>query len=98
MLAIRIHLDDCGEDNGALRVIPGSHRLGRLTSEQIDETVAAHEVVTCAASCGSALLMKPLLLHASSAALCPAHRRVLQVEFAADELPSGLRWFTEFAA
>src|SRR5271165_6791394 len=26
MLAIRIHLDDCKEDNGPLRVIPGSHR------------------------------------------------------------------------
>ena len=35
MLVVRLHLDDCGEDNGPLRVLPGSHRLGRLTSEQI---------------------------------------------------------------
>jgi ectoine hydroxylase-related dioxygenase (phytanoyl-CoA dioxygenase family) len=26
MLSVRLHLDDCGEENGALRVIPGSHK------------------------------------------------------------------------
>jgi ectoine hydroxylase-related dioxygenase (phytanoyl-CoA dioxygenase family) len=35
MLSIRIHLDDCGESNGALRVLPGTHNLERLTAEQI---------------------------------------------------------------
>ena len=25
-LAVRIHIDDCDESNGALRVVPGSHR------------------------------------------------------------------------
>ena len=28
MLAVRIHLDDCNADNGALRAVPGSHRCG----------------------------------------------------------------------
>ena len=37
MLSVRIHLDDCDADNGALRVLPGTHRLGRLTGEQISE-------------------------------------------------------------
>ncbi len=94
MLAIRIHLDDCNEDNGALRVIPDSHRLGRLTGAQIEDAVAATPAVTCAATAGSALLMRPLLLHASSPARLPSHRRVIHVEFAATELPSGLRWLT----
>src|ERR1019366_2292323 len=35
MLAIRIHLDDCGEENGPLRVIPGSHRGGILSYPEI---------------------------------------------------------------
>jgi ectoine hydroxylase-related dioxygenase (phytanoyl-CoA dioxygenase family) len=95
MLALRVHLDDSGEDNGALRVIPGSHRLGRLTAEQIHEVTAVNRPVTCVAPCGSALLMKPLLLHASSAAKSPSHRRVVHVEFASAELPSGLRWLTD---
>jgi ectoine hydroxylase-related dioxygenase (phytanoyl-CoA dioxygenase family) len=30
VLAVRLHLDDCDERNGALRVVPGSHLLGRL--------------------------------------------------------------------
>ncbi len=41
MLAVRIHLDDCGEDNGPLRVIPGSHRHGRLADDQIERAVAS---------------------------------------------------------
>jgi ectoine hydroxylase-related dioxygenase (phytanoyl-CoA dioxygenase family) len=37
MLAVRGHLDECGPENGPVRVISGSHRRGRLTAEQIDE-------------------------------------------------------------
>lgn len=36
--------------------------------------------------------MRPLLLHASSPALAPAHRRVLHLEYAAAPLPPGLEW------
>jgi hypothetical protein len=36
--------------------------------------------------------MRPLLLHASSSAAEPASRRVIHVEFAADELPHGMQW------
>ena len=37
MMTVRLHVDDCDEENGALRVIPGSHRLGRLSAERIHE-------------------------------------------------------------
>jgi hypothetical protein len=36
--------------------------------------------------------MRPLLLHASTVANSPRHRRVIHLEFAADELPDGLAW------
>lgn len=94
MLAIRIHLDDCGEHDGPLKVIPGSHRLGRLSAQQIAEIVSGSPAVACTAGCGSALLMKPLLLHASSAAERPSHRRVIHIEFASAGLPSGLEWLS----
>jgi hypothetical protein len=92
MLAVRLHLDDCGPDNGPLQVLPGTHRLGRLGAERITELTAEREAVTCAVPVGGALLMRPLLLHRSSAAVSPRHRRVVHIEFAAGELPAGLEW------
>ena len=93
MLAVRIHLDDCDESNGPLRVIPGSHRLGRLTSEQILR-IAAQPAVRCTVPAGGVMLMRPLLVHASSACRDPRHRRVIHLEFAAGALPAGLEWHT----
>lgn len=94
MLAIRIHLDDCDERNGALRILPGTHRFGRLTAEQIALSHANIAPVSCAVNKGSAVLMKPLLLHASSPAQEAIHRRVIHLDFTSVELPSGLSWFT----
>jgi hypothetical protein len=39
--------------------------------------------------------MRPLLLHASSPAADPRHRRVIHLEFAAEPLPGGLEWLCE---
>jgi ectoine hydroxylase-related dioxygenase (phytanoyl-CoA dioxygenase family) len=78
MLTVRLHLDDADESNGALRVLPGSHCLGRLSSERIQELRANQVDYLCAVSAGDALLMRPLLLHASSRSTTTQHRRVLQ--------------------
>lgn len=91
MLAIRLHLDESGCDNGPLRVIPGSHCAGRLSAERI-RTLNKEEAVTCTVPRGGALVMRPLLLHASSACTIPKSRRVIHVEFTAAELPQGLNW------
>jgi ectoine hydroxylase-related dioxygenase (phytanoyl-CoA dioxygenase family) len=95
MLAVRIHLDDCGADNGPLRVIRASHSLGRLADAGIEQAVASGDEVVCAVNAGGALLMRPLLVHASSASLRPARRRVLHIEYAAAELPNGLQWLAQ---
>jgi len=92
MLAVRIHLDDCDEGNGALRVLPGTHRLGRLGSERIQELRAEKSDVVCPARAGDVMLMRPLLLHASGKSQGNGHRRVLHIEYAGFELPEGLRW------
>jgi hypothetical protein len=93
MLAVRIHLDDCGESNGPVRVIPGSHLQGRLNSQHIRH-VSAAPAVFCAVAAGGLLLMRPLLLHASSASHSPLHRRVIHLEFASGNLAGGLEWFS----
>jgi ectoine hydroxylase-related dioxygenase (phytanoyl-CoA dioxygenase family) len=92
MLAVRVHLDACTADNGPVRVLPGSHQGGRLTSEAIEHWKATTEAVTCIVARGGLLAFRPLLLHASSPAQHPAHRRVVHFEFAAEPLPYGLAW------
>jgi len=92
MVTLRIHLDDCDESNGPLRVIPGSHRVGRLDAASIFKARSNQTEITCCARTGDALLMRPLLLHASSEASVPAHRRVIHLEYATRPLPNGLEW------
>ncbi len=100
MLTVRLHLDRTDEANGALRVVPGSHRHGRLTNLEIAarlETIRESSkqldpATTCSCNPGSILLMRPLLLHASSIAIAPTHRRVIHLEYAGCDLPPGLEW------
>jgi ectoine hydroxylase-related dioxygenase (phytanoyl-CoA dioxygenase family) len=92
MLTVRVHLDDCGPENGPVQVIPGSHRQGRLSAAEITRWRESHEPVACTSARGGVLLMRPLILHASSPATVPGHRRVVHLEFAAEELPYGLEW------
>jgi ectoine hydroxylase-related dioxygenase (phytanoyl-CoA dioxygenase family) len=91
MVAVRVHLDDCGPDNGPLRVLPGSHRYGWL-DEQLDEWKKRVAEIVCEVRCGGVVAMCPLTLHASSPAQSPSHRRVIHIEYAHDELPEGLDW------
>jgi ectoine hydroxylase-related dioxygenase (phytanoyl-CoA dioxygenase family) len=91
MVTVRLHLDDCDNSNGALRVIAGSHVHGVLADTEVDAW-RRHEAVICSVPKGGLLLMRPLLLHASSSATRPGHRRVLHLEYACQSLPNGLRW------
>ena len=92
MLTIRLHFDDCDETNGALKVLPGTHLLGRLTPSDIQDQRAATAEVVCVMAAGDALLMRPLLLHASGRSASDRHRRVLHIEYAGFDLPAGLEW------
>lgn len=75
--AVRLSLDPCGPDNGPLRIAPGTHRHGILNADEIAVHLASAGETICTNAEGDLLLMKPLLLHASSQATSPGHRRVL---------------------
>jgi hypothetical protein len=92
MLAIRLHLDAADETNGALRIIPGTHRLGKLDAEEIALARAERSEQVCCVEAGDAVLMRPLVLHASAKAISPQHRRVLHLEYAGFDLPPGMAW------
>jgi ectoine hydroxylase-related dioxygenase (phytanoyl-CoA dioxygenase family) len=95
MVALRIHLDDCGPENGPLRMLPGSHRHGKLDEEEIEHWRRTTEEVSCCLAPGDVLVLRPLLLHSSSPAKSPSRRRVIHLEYACDPLPGGLRWFEQ---
>ncbi|HEY0141373.1 MAG TPA: phytanoyl-CoA dioxygenase family protein [Thermoanaerobaculia bacterium] len=97
MVAVRIHLDHSGAENGPLRVIPGTHTLGKLSEREIAAAVAGGPVAELTVTQGSVIFMRPLLVHSSSAAASPAHRRVLHIEFAPRECISPLEWHTAVA-
>ena len=92
VVAIRIHLDPCPAHAGPLRVVPGSHSNGRLSNSEITRFCVQRGEVECLADRGDALVMRPLLLHASSRAAGNDKRRVLHFLFGPRDLPYGLTW------
>jgi len=92
MITLRIHIDPVPETNAPLLISSGSHRLGRVPEIDIPAAVARSGVATCLAEPGDIWAYATPILHASERATKPGHRRVLQVDYAVGELPSGLAW------
>ncbi len=90
IVTIRIHLDDTDEFNGALKVIPSSHKKGIFRPETIDWTVDKETI--CKVPKGGVMIMKPLLLHSSGRTTNNKKRRVIHIEFSSMELPKELEW------
>lgn len=92
MSSLRLHLDDADETNGALKLLPGTHQLGRLKPEQIRNLRSTLPEVVCHARRGDALLMRPLILHASARSTTSRRLRILHIEFTGRDLPGALEW------
>jgi len=92
MVTIRVHLDGVDATNAPLRIVPGSHRLGRLPEASIRQLVEDRGERECLANPGDVWLYATPIVHGSRAANPPRRRRVLQVDYAAVDLPTPLRW------
>jgi hypothetical protein len=92
MATLRLHLDPCGPDNAPLKAAVGSHRLGRVPAGEAAARALALPVLVCLADAGDVWAYSTLILHASERAAAPSRRRVLQVDYAAADLPAGLQW------
>lgn len=92
MVTLRVHLDDVPETNAPLLIAPGSHRLGLIPIGDIAGAVRRCGTRSCIARAGDVWLYSTPILHASEQATRPARRRVLQIDYAACELPGGLEW------
>lgn len=92
VVALRLHLDDSAEDNGPLRVLPGTHDRGVLEEADIQAAAAAIRPATCVVPAGGVVAMRPLIVHASSKAVSDRPRRVLHIEYSASvTLDDGIR-------
>ena len=82
ILALRVHLDSSVEDNGPLRVLPGTHVQGVLTDDEIHSIAERTAGVDCLMPLGGVIAMRPLVIHASSKSRTENPRRVLHIEYA----------------
>jgi hypothetical protein len=92
MLTLRVHLDPVPASNAPLLIAPGSHRATRVSEDDVQSVVQTCGVAACLASRGDVWAYATPILHASQRAKQPAHRRVLQVDYALGNLPGGLQW------
>ena len=87
---IRIHLDNTDENNGALKIIPGSHLKNVLRPDDPDIQLQSKKL--CPVRAGGIMVMRPLLMHASDRTTSNNQRRVIHIEFNRLELPVELEW------
>ena len=85
---LRLQLD--ATPDGAIRVVPGSHRDGVLDSRTL--SACAPDARLIPVSRGGALAMRPLTLHASSPMGSATRRRVLHLELVAHDLAREFDW------
>lgn len=92
MATLRLHLDDCDEDNAPLRIALGSHRLGYVAAVDAAARADALPPFVCHARAGDVWAYSTPILHMSERSRSGGRRRVLQVDYSASELPAGLGW------
>jgi hypothetical protein len=92
LVAVRVHIDACGLDDGPLQFLARTHTRGRIDAPQASALKRELPLTTCSVPRGGALLMRPLALHASSKATGASRRRVLHFVFGPPALPFGLAW------
>ena len=92
MITLRVHLDDVGAQNAPLLVAAGTHRFGRIAESEIDDLVKSAQSLACLADAGDVWVYSTPILHASERARAPSRRRVIQVDYAAFDLPGQMSW------
>lgn len=83
MLAVRVNVDHCAVGDGGLCVVPGSHLTADVDSARLE----------CTGARGSAVVMSPLLLHASTKSHSGLPRRVLHFLYGPTALPDDAEWY-----
>jgi len=81
-------LDDFTEENGTLRVVPGSHHLGRRPQDVLDDLNAVHpEEILVTGGAGTVVVMNSHLWHGGTANRTAAERRALHGFYCRRDIP-----------
>jgi len=92
MVTLRIHVDATDPANAPLRIVAGSHKQGRLSEDEIVAVQESGQSLICLAQPGDVWAYSTSVVHASAEQSRAGRRRVLQLDYSADELPGGLEW------
>ena len=92
-LSVRIHLDDCFIDNGAILVAPKSHKNGIIQSKTEIEKIISGETIYLEVEKGGVMFITSLLLHKSPYSTTNKKRRVLQIDYVGIKLSNGLEGY-----
>jgi ectoine hydroxylase-related dioxygenase (phytanoyl-CoA dioxygenase family) len=92
MMTLRVHLDDTPTDNAPLLIALGSHQIGRIAEADIAAVVARSGPYECTAAAGDIWVYRTPIIHASKRSTAQSRRRVLHIDYAAEQLPNGLEW------
>jgi hypothetical protein len=92
MATLRVHVDAVDDENAPLRFLVGSHKLGRLTDAHIAALARDGVKARCLAQPGDVWAYSTPVVHSSAEQRRSGRRRVLQVDYSADDLPGGLEW------
>ena len=72
-------LDDFNQNNGATRVVPGSHRWGKLPQNEMDDPMLPHpQEQAIKASAGSLVILNAHVWHGGTRKRSNEQRRVIQ--------------------
>jgi ectoine hydroxylase-related dioxygenase (phytanoyl-CoA dioxygenase family) len=81
-------LDDFTAENGALRVIPGSHRWGRKPQDVLADPYATHpDEILVTGRAGTVVVMNAHAWHGGTANRTPRERRALHSFFCRSDIP-----------
>lgn len=81
-------LDDFTATNGSIRAVPGSHRIGKLPQEALDDPLAPHpDEVLLTGTAGSVMVMNAHLWHGATANETSRPRRAVHVFYSRRDKP-----------
>lgn len=81
-------LDDFTHENGAIRMVPGTHKSGKLPQQALSDPMAPHpEEVLLTGKAGTVVVMNAHMWHGGTANRTAAHRRAMHAFYCRSDKP-----------